>query len=382
MRVFGMAALADFLGDFVVYRNLEPVDPHLPRFAEVARTLSLPPGPAPRKSDRDYARVIARILEAAQALVHPEVRLKRLLYLGDTRLLDSTAFRNLKAVMDLPGWAFIASEDLKAPPRLEQEGDLFVANRWRAVEDVLAILTAQDFPLDEATAVIVDMDKTAIGARGRNDKVIDQARVAAIWKTVAGTLGAAFQPEAFQEAYDTLNQARYHPFTADNQDYLAYICLMLSAGLYDLQSLLDDLAAGRMATFAQFIARVDDLLRGRPEDGVLEVHRQVWERVRVGDPTPFKAFRRNEYLETVARLGHVTEPTSVADLLRQEIVVTQEIREVAERCRASGALLFGLTDKPDEASLPPDDLAARGFVPLHRARTHSVGDDTSPSLPS
>ena len=375
MRLFGTAALADFLGDFVVYRNLEPVDPRLPRFAEVARALDLPPGPAPRKADLDYARVIAHILEAAQALVHPGVRLKRILYLGDTRLLDSTAFRNLKAVMEVPGWAFIASEDLKAPARLEREGDLFVANRWRAVEDVLAFLAAQDFPLDEATALIVDMDKTAIGARGRNDKAIDQARVAAIWKTVEGALGDAFQPEAFQEAYDTLNQPRYHPFTADNQDYLAYICLMVSAGLYDLRSLLDDVAAGRLTTFAQFIAQMDALLQGRPEDGVLEVHRQVWARVRQGDPTPFKAFRRNEYLETVARMGHIAEPASAEDLLRREIVVTQEIREAAEECRASGALLFGLTDKPDEASMPTEHLAAQGFVPLHRVRTHAVGED-------
>ncbi len=373
MRLFGTAALSDFLGDLVIYRNLEPVDSRLPRFAEVARTLGLPPWPAPRKSDLDYARVIARILEAAQALVHPGVRLQRILYLGDTRLLDSTAFRNLKAVMDLPGWAFIASEDLKAPPRLEQDDDLFVANRWGAVEDFFAFLTARGFPLDEATAVIVDMDKTAIGARGRNDKMIDQARVSAIWKTVEGALGDAFQPEVFQEAYDTLNQPRYHPFTADNQDYLAYICLMLSAGLYDLRSLLDDLASGRMATFGQFIAWMDDLLRGRPEDGVLEVHRQVWTRVRLGDPTPFKAFRHNEYLETVARMGCVAEPVSAEDLLRKEIVVTEEVREAAERCRASGALLFGLTDKPDEASIPTGDLAARGFVPLHRVRTHAVG---------
>lgn len=374
MRLFGTAALSDFLGDFVVYRNLEPVDPRLPRLAEVARALGLPPWPAPRKSDLDYARVIARVLEAAQSLTHPGVPLKRILFLGDTRLLDSTAFRNLKAVMGVPGWAFIASEDLKALPRLEREDDLFVANRWSALEDFFAFLATQDFPLDEATALIVDMDKTAIGARGRNSKMIDQARVAAIWKTVERTLGEAFQPEVFQEAYDTLNQPRYHPFTADNQDYLAYICLMLSAGLYDLRSLLDDLAAGRMATFHQFIAWMDDLLRGRPEDGVLEVHRQVWARVRLGDPTPFKAFRYNEYLETIARMGCVAEPTSAEDLLHQEIVVTQEVREVAERCRASGALLFGLTDKPDEASIPPEDLAARGFVPLHRARTHAVGE--------
>ncbi|MBC7223042.1 MAG: hypothetical protein H5T59_01995 [Anaerolineae bacterium] len=374
MRCFGMAALADFLGDFVVYRNLDPVDPRLPRLADVAPALDLPPGHVPRKSEPAYARVIAHILQAAQELSHPGVPLQRLVYLGDTRLLDSTAFRNLKAAMGLPGWAFIATENLAAPAQMDREDDLWVANRWRAVEDFLAFLAAQGFPLDEGTAVVVDMDKTAIGARGRNDKMIDQARVAAVRRTVEGTLGDAFQPDAFQEAYDTLNQPRYHPFTADNQDYLAYICLMVSAGLCRLPALLEDLAAGRLETFAQFITQMDERLRGRPQDGLVEVHRQVWEHFRRGDPTPFKAFRRNEYLETVARMGHVDKPEEPATLLRQEIVITQEIRTAAEECQARGALLFGLTDKPDEASLPAPDLAARACLPVHQVRTHAVGE--------
>lgn len=374
MRLFGMAALVDFLGDFVVYRNLDPVDPRLPRLADVASSLDLPPGQVPRKSEPAYARVIAHLLQSAQKLVHPGMSLQRLVYLGDTRLLDSTAFRNLKAAMGIPGWAFIASEDLSAPAQMEREDDLVVANRWQAVEDFLAFLSAQGFPLDEGTAVVVDMDKTAIGARGRNDKMIDQARVAAVRRTVEGTLGDAFQPDAFQEAYDTLNQPRYHPFTADNQDYLAYICLMVSAGLCRLPGLLEDLAAGRLETFAQFITQMDRQLQARPQDGLVDVHREVWRHFRRGDPTPFKAFRRNEYLETVARMGHVKKPEDPAALLRQEIVITQEVQAAARECQSRGALLFGLTDKPDEASLPAPDLAARGFLPVHRVRTHAVGE--------
>jgi hypothetical protein len=34
--------------------------------------------------------------------------------------------------------------------------------------------------------------------------------------------------------------------------------------------------------------------------------------------------------------------------------------------RQRGALLFGLSDKPDEASLPRPELAQKGYLPLHR----------------
>jgi hypothetical protein len=37
--------------------------------------------------------------------------------------------------------------------------------------------------------------------------------------------------------------------------------------------------------------------------------------------------------------------------------------------------VFGLSDKPDEASLPTGDLAVRGFLPIHQIITLSVGQE-------
>ena len=111
--------------------------------------------------------------------------------------------------------------------------------------------------MDENTAVILDLDKTTLGARGRNDHVIDAARVAAVRLTVGALLGDAFDADKFQVAYDQLNQPEFHPFTADNQDYLAYICLIVGSGLLDRETLVDDVRAGRMAGFVPFIRAVD-----------------------------------------------------------------------------------------------------------------------------
>ena len=374
MNTHGRTSLFEFLGDMVVFRNLEPLDPCLPRLSDLRPEVGLPPDHIPRKAEPDYARVMAHLLRTARALSRPDVEIARLLYIGDTRLLDGTAFRNIKAQGRWPGWAFIASEKMDEPKKVELEGDLYLVNRWAAMVGFFAFLREQGFPLDAATAVVVDIDKTAIGARGRNDKVIDQARVAAARETAAATLGDAFREAVFREAYDTLNRPAYHPFTADNQDYLAYVCLTLGAGLYDLSALLADVESGRVACFSQFIEMIDECLGPRVHRGVAALHRQVYANVRRGDPTPFKAFRYREYEATVARMGQAQPGLAVDELLRREIVITQEVREAANLLRERGALLFGLSDKPDEASIPRPHLAARGHESVHRVETEAVGN--------
>jgi hypothetical protein len=235
--------------------------------------------------------------------------------------------------------------------------------------------------VDERVAVIVDLDKTALGARGRNDRVIDGARVEAVRRTVGDLLGEDLNQQArdgargqaFQRAYDLLNQPEFHAFTADNQDYLAYICLILGSGLYGLESLVSQVRAGLLRTFEQFIAQVDARAAELPPD-LRGIHSGIYKRVRHGDPTPFKTFRYNEYRATVERMGSLPGEASVARLLQEEIVITQEVREIALCWRGQGALLFGLSDKPDEASFPPTDLAAQGYQPIHRTPTHAVGE--------
>lgn len=374
MKCYGRTTIAEFLGDLVVYRNLQPIDARLPRFPQVARGLGLSPSPVPRKAEPAYAQAMAKLLHEARRLDEPHAPLRRLLFFGDTRLNDSTAFRNIKASAGWTGWAFIASEDLSHPPRVEIEEDLFLANRWRALGEFLDFLEEDGFPLDEGTAAIIDLDKTAIGARGRNNSVIDSARVEAVQRTTEGLLKERFNPAAFQEAYNELNQAEYHPFTADNQDYLAYVCLMVSAGAYGFRELLDDLASGRMNTFRQFIERVEKRLRCEPDPLLAPIHDAIYAYVRAGDPTPFKPFRYEEYRQTVARMGHLSDEESPDELLAQEIVITQEVREVAHYLRARGVLLFGLSDKPDEASIPRPEQAAEGAQPIHRTETHAVGE--------
>ena len=375
MRNYGRTSVHEFLGDRIVYRNLAPLDARLPSLAEVRRQVGLPEGVVPRKSAPLYARVIVHLLQQARALDAPGTPIERLVYLGDTRLNDGTAFANICRAGGWPGLAFIGSER-DEPRRVEiveqEDGILYLANRWAALSDLDAFCRQRGFALDERTAAVVDLDKTTLGARGRNDHVIDRARGEAVSRTVGELLGDSFDPGSFQAAYDRLNQPEFHPFTADNQDYLAYICLILGSGLVAIDSLLAEVHAGRLTTFEQFIAGVDERSEKLATD-LRHIHRSVYARVQQGDPTPFKAFRYNEYHTTVGRMGRLGDGAPVVDLLDKEIVITQEVREAALAWKERGVLLFGLSDKPDEASVPPDDLAAQGYLPIHRAETHSVG---------
>jgi hypothetical protein len=193
-------------------------------------------------------------------------------------------------------------------------------------------------------------------------------------------LGDAFDAGRFRQDYEPLNQPEFHPFTTDNQDYLAYICLILGSSrssgqseMYNLAKLTADVRSGRMKSFEQFIQEVDQR-RGELPVRLAEIHAEIYAYIQAGDPTPFKAFRRNEYLTTIRRFGVLEDAAPVELMLAEEIVITQEVRAMAKEWRGRGALLFGLSDKPDEASIPTTELAAQGFLPLHQAETHAVGD--------
>jgi hypothetical protein len=385
MRIYGRTSVHEFLGDFVVYRNLIPLDGRLPSLDDVRERAGVPEGVTPRKSEPAYARVIVQVLRAARSLDATEAapQIERMIYVGDTRMNDGTAFANIARAGGWPGLAFIASEkDVPAAVEISKQanGALYLANRWAAIADAASgpsfeqFCQEWDFPIDEQTAIIVDLDKTALGARGRNDHVINQVRVEAVRRTVGDLLGDDFDREHFQAAYDELNQTEFHPFTADNQDYLAYICLILGSGLYQPEPLVERVRVGRMRSFAQFISEVDDQANDLPT-ALREIHDRVYGRVQAGDPTPFKAFRYNEYVTTGERMGCLGDDASAEELLASEIVITQEVRGAALRWKEQGALLFGLSDKPDEASVPTDELTSRGYRAIHRVETHAVGDD-------
>jgi len=370
--------LADYLADLIVYRNLRPADERLPGLIEVWRQVGLDSPRIPRKTEPAYAAAIVHLLQAAQA-ARQAAPLRDALFIGDTHMNDGTAARNIGAHLPLRG--FIGADRLSKPEQICYDGPLMVANRWRHLAQWLSWVQSEGIACDERTAVLVDIDKTCIGGRGRNDAVIDAARVAAVRQTVEEVLGGEFDEVGFRSVYDTLCQAEYHPFTADNQDYLAYISLMVVGGVMPADEFWAELKAGRLTGFHQFLGLCHER-RARMSSGLACVHTEVHGNVMRGDPTPFKSFRYREYFATVQRMDFLPDTTPHTELLSREIVITAEVGETLEQLSRRGALIFGISDKPDEASLPPASSAGQGYQALHRTRMKVLGESqpTSPAL--
>ncbi len=379
---FGRATLADFCDNWVVYRNLEPVDKRIPGLKAAYMDMELRSDLIPRKQEYPYAQAAAFFLRQMQRLRGETVPVSEVLFIGDTLFNDSQAYKHIRKFTGWQGSCFIGVErmDQEAAFNVDEE-NVYSANRWTSLVDWVAWMRSQGLHLDTRAGVIIDIDKTALGAKGRNDKVIDRARLAGIFRTMDAVLGAEFNQAAFESHYAELNRSKYHQLTADNQDYLAYICLVLNTNLISIDEVVREIETNSLDSFEQFIRWVDSRMMINPAVGEVlrEVHEAVNASVRNGDPTPFKRFRRQEFISTVESMGSMPDTASPAELLAEEITLTEEVFGLAEWLKARGCLILCLSDKPDEASMPHPRVSP-DLPPLHRAQTHRVGMDIRDDL--
>ena len=370
MNCFGRDSLNTIFKNRVLYRRLVPADPALPDLNQLRQQLHIPTNSIPRKATQDYARVVLTILQIVQ-----ENRglppLKRVIMIGDSRMNDGTAFINIATQAGWPGIAFIGSEqDSPEDIRIESINHchIYTANKWEYLKNFDKIMEAQNFPVDEHTVVLVDIDKTALAARGRNHWAIDAARLEGAKAAAYEFLGQEANLTQLEADYHQLNQPAFHLLTMDNQDMLVYICLILNSGWTDLET-LQPYQNGGFDAFLEVIDTTKNML----SDGIRAMHDHFREVYLSGDPTPFKAFRYAEYLATARRMGSHTDDTPIEMLLQEEIVLTAEVFHTAQVWAANGAMIFGLSDKPDEATNPQPELVDQGMQPIHQIETHLIG---------
>jgi hypothetical protein len=65
---------------------------------------------------------------------------------------------------------------------------------------------------------------------------------------------------------------------------------------------------------------------------------------------------------------------TVEQALAHLIAITAEVWEAALSLHESGVLVFGVSDKPDEASVPSAQQAEQGMLPLHHLETAIIGE--------
>ena len=242
-----------------------------------------------------------------------------MLFIGDTLYNDGRAYMNMRSATDWEGSCFIGVESPEDEAVVCIDDELiYAANRWANVGDWIKwMIEEQGLNLDEGTMVVVDIDKCILGARGRNDAVIDQARIQGAYRTMDNLLGQSFDGEQFERHYNELNQPKYHCLTEDNQDYLAYICLVINTGLIGFDEIVAEVAEGHLENFNQFTRLVEMRMMITPGSygSLRESHDAVITSIRNGDPTPFKRFRRQEFVATVSRLGNMADDSTVEELL-------------------------------------------------------------------
>jgi hypothetical protein len=356
------ATLADAMGQRVIYRNLAPVDPALTGLAGLWQRIGLERYQIPRKTSIEYARAVWLIMQQAQQVRGESLPLERVLLIGDSARNDGAVARNMG--LERPSRAFIGLDDLSETKSVQVITDTMTANRWNALADMMVWLDDTSFACDQSTAVLVDLDKTSIGARGRNDRIIDLARVRAAERTALGALGDSLDVASFRRLYARLNRAECHWLTEDNQDYVAYLSLMVAGGVCPEDRFWETMAERRVTDILAFSDQCESDAGEMPAR-LREAHREVHDGLHRQDPTPFKSFRNDEFLETIALMDVLPDGASAEEVLSQEIVITAEILDVCRLLTARGALVFGLSDKPDEASVPTPQAGQQGYRAIH-----------------
>jgi hypothetical protein len=340
--------IADLTGDAVLYRDLQPYDADLPGLTQLREPLGLPPGLLPRKRDAAYARVMGALLaHMRERAAAPPLRM--LLVVGDTAN-DRMLAQHLRASSGLPVYACIGADALSKPPGLTYEGDTATATRWSLLDEWLARLEtdgAQPWP---QAALLLDIDKTLLGPRGRNDEAIDDARAAAALDAARSLPDFALNEATFEQYYATLCDSEYHGLTLDNQDYTVFAALLLTGEVLSLDELRAQRADGTPRSFGLLL----DVVEGRLPPALTETYAAVRAAHEAGDPSPFKAFRRAEFAATLARMGD------------GRLTLCREVVAAARTLRERGVLCLAASDKPAESALPAPEQEAAGMAPLHR----------------
>jgi hypothetical protein len=213
--------------------------------------------------------------------------------------------------------------------------------------------------VDKYTIFIVDIDKTIIGAKGRNDLSITKARFDAI-KEIANEIIGNYDEKKFFEIYQKLNEKKYHSFTEDNQDIVTLLTILFYLDLYPFSKFLDEFEKGIHIDKLTFLKTI--LKKTRKSSKFIELLKNCILRIENYDQTPFIEFRYKEFEKTIKRMDFLNDETPQDILLEEEIMITREVYEIICKAKDRDAKVLGLSDKPEASSFPQKGVS---LPPIH-----------------
>ncbi|BAL80665.1 hypothetical protein [Caldisericum exile] len=328
--MFKRGNLNDIFNDYIVFRELNPVRRSLPNFEMLKDKLGLQT--LPRKKDKDYAIVLSEILKSAMDF-------SNIIYLGDTFLSDLTVIKNLK---ELGFDVFGVITDEEAKNTNSPHGYVVFNDSWSKVKDLVFD------KISDKTILVIDIDKTAIGAHGRNHLPIDKARTDAIVSLAETIFEKHFdtaEEENFLKLYKSIHTKDLLHFTQDNQDIVSIVALIIYSNAISFDEFL---RRANTISFEEFIEGIN--VSGLIQGLVQEVKDNVIKK----SPTLFPTFRKIELEKTLARMDYLPSDTPLETLFSEEILITGEVFEIGTYVLSKGAIVFGVSDKPEIASFSED----------------------------
>ncbi|MDI6861367.1 MAG: hypothetical protein QMD25_05075 [Caldisericia bacterium] len=335
--------LNNIFEDYIIYRELNIVKKNLPNFLKIKDTLSL--NFLPRKKDKEYVKVLSYLIELIGEF-------KRVIYIGDTFLNDKSVVENLTALNKYEVFGIIT----EGKGERVRHNNIIINNRWENLKDIFDEL---EIKVDKYTIFIVDIDKTIIGAKGRNDLSITKARFDAI-KEIANEIIGNYDEKKFFEIYQKLNEKKYHSFTEDNQDIVTLLTILFYLDLYPFSKFLDEFEKGIHIDKLTFLKTI--LKKTRKSSKFIELLKNCILRIENYDQTPFIEFRYKEFEKTIKRMDFLNDETPQDILLEEEIMITREVYEIICKAKDRDAKVLGLSDKPEASSFPQKGVS---LPPIH-----------------
>ena len=228
------------------------------------------------------------------------------------------------------------------------DGDTAIANRWALLDSWLEQIISRNL-INQQTALFLDIDKTLLGPRGRCDTEIDEARAEGALQIAIDILDELVDIIEFRSHYDMLCHQEFHSLTLDNQDYVAYIALLLVSNSLTMKELQQGMTDGSLGHFHQLLTAVETRLH----PALNQIHATIKSANAAGDPTPFKDFRHAEFVATIERMAD------------GRLILCSEVVTLTQNLAQQGVLCLAASDKPAEASLPTPAQAAMGLLALH-----------------
>ncbi len=327
------AKLSNIFGEYIVFRELNPVKKELPDFEKIKAALSLKK--LPRKKDKEYAEALSYIFSSIR-------KFEKVFYIGDTLMSDLSVIKNFARIPGFKVFGVITREGEMNGFELKE--NFLMNGRWANLREAITLCEEKIFRIDDKTVLIIDIDKTAIGGRGRNDKAIDKARIDAI-RELASEIFGKVEEERFSDAYRTANRREFFYITEDNQDIIS----ILSFLLYDGTVSVSEIEGGKFNTVIELLEKSHS-----KNEKLTHYVMKVLENIKSGNPTAFPSFRKKEFQKTIARSDFLPDETPISTLLSEEIMITGEVFDVAEDLKKRGTLVFGVSDKPALSTMPID----------------------------